>query len=209
VSEPARVGRERPISRDIVVETALRLVEEHDVTALTMRRLAGELGTAVTSIYWHVGSRDELLDLLVERLVADMRAVRLVGRTPRARIASLCRQWRQRLWERPHLIAIAHQRGKTALLFQPAQSALAGELAKVGLRGRPAADVVQALQFHVVASVVMQRTADRGPPADVTDPAAWSGVSDDPELITALAHPLDHRAVFDLGLEALLDRMLP
>src|SRR3954463_15732440 len=100
MSQPARAGREQPVTRDEVVETALRLVEENDASALTMRRLAAELGTAVTSIYWHVGNRDALLDLLVERLLADMGTVQPSGRSPRARIASLLRQWRARLWER-------------------------------------------------------------------------------------------------------------
>ena len=34
-----------------------------------MRRLADELGVAVTSIYWHIGGRDKLFDSLVDRLL--------------------------------------------------------------------------------------------------------------------------------------------
>lgn len=205
-----RVGGDRePVSRDRIVDTAQRLVEEHGASALTMRRLADELGTAVTAIYWHVGNRDALLDLLVERLLADMGTVRLSGRTPRARIASLAGQWRDRLWQRPHLIAVAHERGKTAAMFQPMQAALATELAKVGLRGAQAALAVRALQFHIVASVVLERTVSRGPIRDVTDPTAWPDHPDDPQLVAALSGPMDHDAVFELGLHALLDRLLP
>lgn len=47
-----------------------------------MRKLAAELGTAVTSIYWHVGNRESLLDALVERTVQEMGAIRPAGRTP-------------------------------------------------------------------------------------------------------------------------------
>src|SRR4051794_2663946 len=104
MSQAAAAGRQQPLTQDLVVETALRLVEENDVSALTMRRLAAELGAAVTAIYWHVGNRDALLDLLVDRLLADMGTVRPTGRTPRARVGSLLRQWRARLLERPHLI---------------------------------------------------------------------------------------------------------
>src|SRR4051794_34277172 len=192
MSQPA--GRAEPVSRDEVVETALRIVEENDVSALTMRRLAAELGVAVTSIYWHVGNRDALLDLLVERLLADMGGVRPSGRTPRARISSLLRQWRQRLWERPHLIAVAHERGLTGAMFQPVQAALAQELAAVGLHGEAAALAVRALQVQVTASVVLQRAAARGPATTPTDPSAWRD-SSDPELVAALAEPLDYDAV--------------
>ena len=62
-------GRESERSRtthagldaDDVVEAALALVEGEGGDALTMRRLASELGVTTTTIYWHVGNRDELL----------------------------------------------------------------------------------------------------------------------------------------------------
>jgi len=207
LTEPARA---QPVSRDEVVETALRLVEENDVSALTMRRLAADLGVAVTSIYWHVGNRDALIDLLLRRLIADMGGVRASGRTARARVTSLLRQWRQRLWERPHLIALAHERGQTAAMFQPLQAALAGELRTVGLDGHAAAQAIRVLQVHVVSSVVMERAAGRGPATNPTDPAVWAGVSEcDPALVAALAQPVDYDAVFELGTDALLDKLLP
>ncbi|HVV74593.1 MAG TPA: helix-turn-helix domain-containing protein [Mycobacteriales bacterium] len=191
-----------------VVATAIRLVEDNDLDALTMRRLAAELGTAVTSIYWHVGNRDALVGLMVDRLLADMRDVTVGGRDPRARISSLCKQWRQRLWDHPHLIALAHERNKTLAMFQPMQAALARELHAVGLRGKDAAAAIRGLQLHVVSSVVIERTAQRGPTTDATDPTAWPAITDDPELIAALSAPVDYRAAFDVGLEALLDRFL-
>ena len=206
MSQPA--GRAEPVSRDEVVETALRIVEENDVSALTMRRLAGDLGVAVTSIYWHVGNRDALIDLLVERLLADMGGVRATGRTPRSRVASLLQQWRSRLWERPHLIALAHERGQTAAMFQPLQAALAAELRAVGLDGREAAQAIRVLQVHVVSSVVMERAAGRGPATNPTDPQVWAGAGQsDPVLVAALAEPVDYDAVFELGTEALLHRL--
>jgi|SRR4051812_35316655 len=200
--------RDGPVTSDEVVNTALQLIEDNDVTALTMRRLAADLGVAVTSIYWHVGNRDALLDLLVERLLADMGEVKPSGRTARTRITSVLRQWRQRLWERPHLIAVAHERGQTAAMFQPLQSALAAELRSVGLEGRVAAQAIRALQVHVVSSVVMERAAERGPITNPTDPSVWASSTQDAELVAALAEPLDYNAVFDLGTDALLDRLL-
>lgn len=201
--------RDSPVTRDEVVEAALRLIEDRDVTALSMRRLAAELGVAVTSIYWHVGNRDALLDLLVERLLADMGDVRPAGRTPRARISSLLRQWRQRLWDRPHLIAVAHERGQTAAMFQPLQAALSAELRTVGLLGREAANAIRVLQVHVVSSVVMARAAERGPDTNPTDPSVWATSGGDADLVAALAEPLDYDEVFTMGVDALLDKLVP
>jgi AcrR family transcriptional regulator len=207
VSQPARSTRDS-LSQETVVEAAIRLVEDDDLDALTMRRLAAELGTAVTSIYWHVGNRDALLDLMVDKLLADMRDVTVVGRTARARITSLCKQWRQRLWDHPHLIALAHERNKTLVMFQPMQAALARELQAIGLRGKEAAIAIRGLQLHVVSSVVIERTAQRGPTTDATDLTAWPAVTDDPALLKALASPVDYQAAFDITLDALLDRFL-
>jgi TetR/AcrR family transcriptional regulator, tetracycline repressor protein len=196
------------ISSGDVVDAALRIVEREGASALTMRRLADELGAAVTAIYWHVGNRDALVDLLVERLIEDMGDVHASGRTPRARIAGLAHELRARLLARPHLIALADQRGMTAAMFQPMQAALAQELASIGITGRRAGKVIQVLQCHIVASVVLARAVDRSPVHDTTEPVVWEGRTTDPELVKALATEPDLDSAFVFGLDALLDRLL-
>jgi len=151
----------RPLTAELVIEVAGRIVDEQGADALTMRRLADELGVAVTSIYWHVGNREDLVDALVDRLLADMGTLRPRGTTPRERITSLARALRRKLLERPHLIALAHEQEKTALMFQPVQAAIADDLAALGLRDAEAALTLRALQMHVVASVLLERTIDR------------------------------------------------
>ncbi len=194
----------RPITKDAVVDAAWRLIEESGADALTMRRLADEVGAAVTAIYWHVGNRDALLDELVDRLVDDMGHLRATGRTPKARIASLAKSLRKKLLARPHLIGLAHERSRTNALFQPVQAALAKELAALGVSGAHAALVIRVLQSHVVATVVLERTAGRGPVHETTDVALWPENQDDPELVAGLARPPDFDEVFDYGLRALL-----
>ena len=54
----------RPLTAEVVVDVANRVVELHGFDALTMRRLSDELGVAVTSIYWHVGNRHTALQVL-------------------------------------------------------------------------------------------------------------------------------------------------
>jgi AcrR family transcriptional regulator len=200
----ASTSERRPLTQDTVVDTAFRLVEEYGAPALTMRRLADELGAAVTAIYWHVGNRDALIDLLVERIVDDMGDVTPAGRTPKTRIASLARSLRRKLIARPHLIGLAHERSKTAALFQPVQAALARELAALGVTGSEAALAIRVLQCHVVASVVLERTTSRGPTRQVTEPTLWPENQDDPELVRGLATEPDFNEVFEYGLEALL-----
>ncbi len=49
------------LSAEVIFEAALRLVDQEGIDALTMRRLAGELGVATMSLYSHVANKDQLL----------------------------------------------------------------------------------------------------------------------------------------------------
>jgi len=65
-------GRPPTIDREDVLETALGLLDGEGVEALTMRRLASELGVSAMTPYRYVGSKDELLVVLVDRLAARL-----------------------------------------------------------------------------------------------------------------------------------------
>jgi AcrR family transcriptional regulator len=67
---PARRRRD-PISRDAIVTTAIRLLDADGLDALSMRRIADELGTGAASLYWHVGSKDGLLDLVFDKIIGE------------------------------------------------------------------------------------------------------------------------------------------
>ncbi|MCU0310091.1 MAG: TetR family transcriptional regulator [Acidimicrobiales bacterium] len=197
-----------PVTRDAVVHTAMGLVEDHGIDALTMRRLSDELGVAVTAIYWHVGNRDALLDALVDRLVVDMGTLRPSGATARERITSLAESLRARLRDRPHLIGLAHDRGRTPAMFLPVEQVMAAELATVGVRGKDAALALRAISTHVVGSVLLERAADRSPAA-VNAGDLWPPDADDPELVEALAAPTDFDRLFAVALNALVDALVP
>ncbi len=69
-AEPA--GRDkRPLTRELIVDAALALLERDGLQGLSMRRLAQELGSGAASLYWHVGDKEELLGLLLDRIVGE------------------------------------------------------------------------------------------------------------------------------------------
>ncbi|OLZ62634.1 TetR family transcriptional regulator [Streptomyces amritsarensis] len=198
------------LTRDEVLDAAASLVRQRGPAALTMRGLAAALGTAVTSIYWHVGNRESLLDAVVERTVQEMGAISPVGRTPAERIESVARILRRELRGRPHLIAMVHERGLTERMFLPAQQALVHEVHAAGLRGARAADAVRAVQFQIVGFLLVERNRERSPaqvPAEseLWDPAA---APHDPALARALARPADPERLFLLSVRALVTALL-
>jgi AcrR family transcriptional regulator len=66
--KPAR----RPLSRDLIVDTALKLLEKEGLDALSMRRVAQALDTGPASLYAHVRNRDELCELMFDRILGEL-----------------------------------------------------------------------------------------------------------------------------------------
>ncbi len=204
----SNAGRTSSVTADDVLLAAGRIVERHGVDALTMRRLSDDLGVAVTSIYWHVGNRDAVLDGLVDRLLARMETLVAEGATPTKRIASLARQLRATLLERQHLVGLAHERDRTPAMFLPVQLAMATELAAVGLSGAEAALALRSLQVHVISSVLMERAGARSASHGTLDAELWPADHPDPVLIASLSEPADYATVFEFGLDALLAHII-
>jgi len=67
-----RTGRPPKISRSDIVAAALRVIEEEGTGALTMRRLAREVGSTAMALYHHVRDKEELLLLLLDDYAAGI-----------------------------------------------------------------------------------------------------------------------------------------
>lgn len=202
VQPRSRTGE--PVTAGQILDTAARMIDVDGVEAFTMRRLAEQLGVAVTSIYWHVGGKDKLFDSLVEQLLGQMAHLPSDGENPVERIASLARSQRRMLIDKQHLLAIAHERDRTPRLFLPIQQRLAAHLSELGVTGSEAALILRAIQVHVISSAVMQFSAVRGAKHDEEDPSLWADTWPDRALVEALQAPTDYDAVFEYGLSALL-----
>jgi AcrR family transcriptional regulator len=62
----------QPLSRERVLQAALTLVDTGGVASLSMRGLAGTLGVEAMSLYKHVANKDEVLNGLVELVIAEI-----------------------------------------------------------------------------------------------------------------------------------------
>jgi AcrR family transcriptional regulator len=74
---PARAAR-RPerakpaLSRDRIVEAALKIADAEGLDAVTVRRLATAFGTGPASLYTHISGKDELFDLMLDLVAAEI-----------------------------------------------------------------------------------------------------------------------------------------
>jgi TetR/AcrR family tetracycline transcriptional repressor len=59
------------LDRQQVVDEALRLLDGEGLDALSLRTLAGRLGVQAPTLYWHIGSKAELLDALADAIMDE------------------------------------------------------------------------------------------------------------------------------------------
>jgi AcrR family transcriptional regulator len=64
--------RRQPLSRQAIVEAAVRILDREGADALTVRRLGEELGTGSATLYWHIGSKDELGELVYDYVMGEI-----------------------------------------------------------------------------------------------------------------------------------------
>jgi AcrR family transcriptional regulator len=62
----------QPLSQDVIVDTAIRILDSEGLDGVSMRRIAQELGTGPASLYAHVANKDELLELMLDRINAEI-----------------------------------------------------------------------------------------------------------------------------------------
>ena len=67
---PRKAAARRALSREAIVATALDVLRAEGMDAVSMRRVASELGTGPASLYAHVSGKDELLDLLYDQVIS-------------------------------------------------------------------------------------------------------------------------------------------
>ncbi len=188
----------------------MELLESGGIDAVTIRGLAAKLGVAATSIYWHVGNKQDLLDGLTEQVITRLGEVSVRGEDPSSRITSIARALRETLLERPDLVALVHRQGRTAELFQPARRVLVRELTGAGVGGADAALAVQAVLNLVVGSVLLDRQLERQPVQRLTAEDLWSAgdAPGHPELLAHLAHPIDEEELFEFTVGVVVGAIL-
>jgi AcrR family transcriptional regulator len=71
VPERASSRRRDPLTREAIVAAALKVLDRDGLDGFSMRRVAEELDTGAASLYWHVGSKDGLLDLVFEEVIGE------------------------------------------------------------------------------------------------------------------------------------------
>jgi AcrR family transcriptional regulator len=71
VPERGKRKRRDPLTQEAIVEAAIKVLDAGGLAGFSMRRVADELNTGAASLYWHVGSKDGLFDLIFEEVIGE------------------------------------------------------------------------------------------------------------------------------------------
>lgn len=202
---------EEQASRDRIVAAARSIVETDGVEALSMRKVAAEVGLAPTAIYWHLGSREDLLHAVLDTLIVDLAPIDAEGENPRDRISSVVHAARQAYLDGIRTLQLANEVGRGAELSLRSQVALARELTGAGLRGEAGAVALRSLLFLIGGFVMIEDQYRQGEPDEFRTHHLWADLEEpgvDPAMRAAMAGPTDTDELFDYTLDLMLDAVL-
>lgn len=109
-ARPVRRGPQPGLSIDRVVSVATTVADRDGLDAMTMRRVAEELGVAAMTLYTYVPGKAELLDLMLDAAYDRMRRTDYADQPWRDRVAAVANDNRALFATHPWVTAIATTR---------------------------------------------------------------------------------------------------
>jgi AcrR family transcriptional regulator len=102
--------RTRPLSQEELQREALAIADRHGLAALTMRRLADEVGVEAASLYYHVKNKGALLDGVVRLMRAEMRLPDPLPKDWTEVLVAVFGEYRRVLAAHPNMLPLAGRR---------------------------------------------------------------------------------------------------
>jgi AcrR family transcriptional regulator len=206
-----RADKRAALTRQTIIQTALGLLDQVGLEGLTVRRLAAELGVQSPALYWHLRSKQELLDGMADAItVAAGMGPPHHGESWQHWLARRARAYRRSLLahrDGARIVANARMSPATLRRFDEELTAMVG----CGFTPVLALRTIMAIAHYVNGFVLQEQTErqeDTQPPADELPAMAeqLDGGSS-ATLMVAIREggwPLGQDA-FEHGLRALID----
>jgi AcrR family transcriptional regulator len=204
--------RATPLTLDRIVTAAIAELDAHGAERLTMRRLAQRLDVTSTALYWHVATKEDLLDLAVDHVLGEV-SIPEPGPEPRSAVSALLLGWRAAMLAHPWSPSLMGRPllGPNVLARIEFLQAM---LTSAGLSGIDLASATHLLSDFVIGAAMNDATWRR-----MNDPAVLAKARDHitglrelyPTLSTSgfVDGPWSDDDRFSLGLERILDTVIP
>lgn len=152
------------VTRDRLVGAALDVIQEDGLGALSMRALADRLGVKAASLYWHIRDREELVGMIAQSLLTEVRP-RSAGRAGwRAEALAVCAAL-EAVMTRHRDAARVVLEVPEALERSDAHARLRSLLEGAGLPAAEAYETATMMLAHVLVAATRSSEADSVEPA--------------------------------------------
>ncbi|WP_194828554.1 TetR/AcrR family transcriptional regulator C-terminal domain-containing protein [Nocardia sp. XZ_19_231] len=209
---PAR----QPLSRDRVLDAAIRVADRGGVEAITMRRVAQELGVEAMSLYNHVPNKDAILDGVVDAVFAAIELPESGCDDWRDAIRARARSARSVLAQHSWALGLMDSRRNPGSATLRHHDAVLGVLRETGFSLPMAAHAVSLIDSYVGGFVLQEANLPVSVSADVE--AVAGGIlanlpADELPYLTemivdhALQPGYDYSGEFGFGLDLILDAL--
>jgi AcrR family transcriptional regulator len=203
-----RQSRE-PITRERALTTALEIADAEGIDALTMRRLARELGIEAMSLYHHVSSKGDILDGICD-LVMGQIEVPPAGTDWKTSMRHRAHSAHQVLLAHPWAATLVTSRFNIGIGMTRYLEATFGRLMDGGFTVTGALDAWHALDSHIYGFTLQELTLpfDVDQTQQVSDATLASFDADAfPHLVQVMTEVAMHGRVedFDFGLDLILE----
>lgn len=105
-----RRGKPPALTEDQIVDAALKVIRTEGLDALSMRRLSRELGRSAMAAYWYVEDKQQLLDLVSKKMLAEVPLPNPASGTWEDRLREVIASIDAKLHEHPGIAEILLQR---------------------------------------------------------------------------------------------------
>ncbi|WP_030934956.1 TetR/AcrR family transcriptional regulator [Streptomyces sp. NRRL S-646] len=154
-------GHKKPITVDTIISTAFGIVEKEGYEALTMRRVATALETGPSSLYAHVVNKEDLDELLIGRLCAEIDLPEPDPAIWRQQIIQVCTELRDQYLRYPGISQAAFAAAPSNLDTLRVGEGLLAILLAGGIEPQAAAWAIDSLTLYVNAYSLEVSLANR------------------------------------------------
>jgi TetR/AcrR family transcriptional regulator, tetracycline repressor protein len=144
------------LSRELIIETALDLLDAHGPGALSMRRLADHLGVAPNALYTHVRGKNDLVEGLIDQVYAGLELDPDPAADWTEQLAAISRDVRAHLLAHPAVVPFAIQQPGLGPHGLRLGEAIYGVLRPAGLPDQAVVGAVYALLTYILGFVALE-----------------------------------------------------
>jgi AcrR family transcriptional regulator len=173
-----------------IVVAAVRIADAEGVEAVSMRRLADELGVATMTPYTHVESKDELLDLMRDAVAAEMILPEPIPEDWRAALRAIAHRTKEAFEAHPWSLDAAPRRPRARINRLRHVEQSVGIMVRLAVDAPTGRAILMSIDDYVMGYCLRKRSRERmlatmGPVTKAS--LRGFGGDPDPEVAAALA----------------------